>query len=244
VPGPVTQVVVGAEGDFSPSAAVAQPPDAPLTVLNFPQSLRVITVTGIVSAEPRWIGRTGVIDLAAASSVLPIAYGPVGRFCTVGGLREPRRGHSAVRMADGRVLVVGGGSRLVEIYDPRTASFSGSELLYEGLPTSVSATPLEDGRILVAGGSGAQFVATSGRLIQPVLRLFPPRSGHAAVRLRDGRVLLAGGDESPAASVLYDPRLGQFVEGPAVRPRTGGRAFLTADGTVLLVGGTVGPGSG
>jgi hypothetical protein len=68
-----------------------------------------------------------------------------------------------------------------------------------------TATPLADGRLLVAGGSsgccdyqypGATeiFDPTTGTT-RPGPSLLHPRQGHAAVRLADGRVLLAGGTQ-------------------------------------------------
>src|ERR1051325_2606972 len=89
VRGRVTQVVVGAEGDFAP-VLVSQPPDAPLRLTSLPQDARVLTVTGTIGGQPELIGRTGLIDLASAPARLPIAYGPPGGFCATGSMHVAR----------------------------------------------------------------------------------------------------------------------------------------------------------
>ena len=74
-------------------------------------------------------------------------------------LQVRRWGHSAVVMADGRVLIAGGnGSSFgyldlgsVEAFDPGTASWIGLRPLNAGR-TSHTATVLRDGRVLVVGG--------------------------------------------------------------------------------------------
>jgi hypothetical protein len=236
VVGAVTQVRLGAEGDFMP-VVVSQPPGAALDVASFPSELRVLTIAGIVGGQPALIGRTAELDLSSAPSVLPIAYGPAGTFCAVGALGAMRRSPATARLQGGQVLVVGGGSTSVEIYDPRTASFgSFADGLYDPLELP-TATVLVDGRVLVVGESGAQLFDAGGRPSGPPLFLRGgARHGQAAVRLGDGRVLITGG-QPEAGSTFYDPRLGDFVTGPLVIPREGGQAFLLADGRVALTGG-------
>src|SRR5215471_58879 len=135
----ITQVVVGAEGDFAP-VEISQPPDAPLRLASLPQDARVLTVIGTIGGQPALIGRTGPVDLATAPAAIPIAYGPPGGFCETGSMQAARTNHAAVKMKDGRVLVAGGGDPSIEIYDPRTASWGGSDTNYElGAMTTVAA---------------------------------------------------------------------------------------------------------
>lgn len=115
-----------------------------------------------------------------------------------------------------------------------------------------TATALADGRVLVAGGSGASlelFVpdapdakGVAGGSWRSGGRMLEPRLSHTATRLRDGRVLLAGGygagREYLASAELYDPRSGRVVRtGPMTAARAGHVAVLLADGRVLVVGG-------
>ncbi|HJZ84966.1 MAG TPA: hypothetical protein VKN99_07320 [Polyangia bacterium] len=235
-PIPATQVQVGAEGDFPP-VVVSQPPDTPISIAGFPQDLRVLTVRGLSGGMEALIGRTGVIDLAQAPGSLPIAYGPPGRYCVTGTMSAPRSGHAAVKMRDGRVLVAGGGMQSIEIYDPQAAAWSGYDSL-QFPAAAYAATLLDDGRVMIVGGQGAQLVDASGRLQRPALFLRGPirASAPVLVRLADGNLLVAGGGAE--ASVIYDRRLGDFVDGPHVAPRNGGHGFLLANGHVLLVGGS------
>jgi hypothetical protein len=160
-------------------------------------------------------------------------YRPLrGSFELVDGavLAIPRWGHRAIRLPGGFVLVVGGltddglgGTRPVdevELYDPVQGRFS----LAGTLPAragilDLSATPLPDGRVLLAGGVGADGLAVDTVLIaafdplsgevtlSPTDRMDAPRSGHAAARLCDGTILVVGGaDEASApAAERYDP---------------------------------------
>src|SRR5262249_11767942 len=126
----VTQVIVGAEGDFAP-IEISQPPDAPLRLASLPQDARVLTVVGTIGGQPDLIGRTPVVDLATGPAAIPIAYGPPGGFCTTGPMHVARTNHAAVKMQDGRVLVAGGGDASIELYDPRTATWGGYDTRYE-----------------------------------------------------------------------------------------------------------------
>jgi N-acetylneuraminic acid mutarotase len=74
-------------------------------------------------------------------------------------MSTPRTGSAAIGIQDGRVLVFGGldsncaAVRTVEAFDPDSGTF---QVIATGFPdlTGFSATLLNDGRILIAGGSG------------------------------------------------------------------------------------------
>lgn len=109
-----------------------------------------------------------------------------------------------------------------------------------------TATRLEDGRVLIAGGSiGAAFL-DSAELFDPERLAFlpapsmlEPRSNFTATLLQDGRVLVAGGRTDTAE--LYDPaRNAWLVAGSMSESRFMHQAVLLNDGRVLAVGGTVG----
>jgi N-acetylneuraminic acid mutarotase len=179
------------------------------------------------------------------------------RFERTGPMGTVRFLHAALRLPDGRVLLLGGvnagGAALatVEIFDPATGLFSphGRLTTARGGP---SATLLPDGRILVTGGAkelGGRRISTA-ELYDPATgtatltgAMSSPRAEHAAVALADGKVAILGGTterDSPGVRPveIYDPATGTFAVRGEIAAR-GGRqsATLLADGRILIVGG-------
>jgi Galactose oxidase, central domain len=110
-----------------------------------------------------------------------------------------------------------------------------------------TATLLQDGRVLVAGGgSGGETDAptSSAETWDPATGAWSPtgsmhsaRSEHSATLLQDGRVLVVGGWQADAE--LYDPASGTWTPtGSPGAPRRGYTATLLPDGRVLVAGGT------
>jgi len=196
---------------------------------------------------------------AAGDPVEPTARidAAVAAVTTAADLLQPRGEHAAVRLPDGRVLVVGGAIRpgddqsairTTEVYDPETDAFS--ILSDMGEPRRAPAAVYAGGFVVVFGGrNGGGASATAERYDLEEDRWEPiaspsatPRDGARAVATGPGRALLVGGEEPPE---LYTPDafLGaeafEAVEDvPA--PRAGHAATLLADGGVLLTGGTSG----
>lgn len=125
------------------------------------------------------------------------------RFASSGVLGTPRHKHDAVRMADGRVLVIGGADRsdrvhfaTTEIYDPRTGLFErGPSMASARYKIAGTAILLPDRNVLVTSGAEAAelldvahgyFRAVGGRL--PAAFRFA-----AAAPLGNGDVVIAGG---------------------------------------------------
>jgi hypothetical protein len=117
-----------------------------------------------------------------------------------------------------------------------------------------SATTLENGDILIAGGTSATAggAVAQAELYEPGPQRFTatgslltPRARHTATRLGDGTVLVAGGEAAAAAIAapeIYTPATGQFTAAPGT-PLTARRdhsATLAANGTVLVAGGEQG----
>src|SRR6184192_4414802 len=113
-----------------------------------------------------------------------------------------------------------------------------------------SCAVLQDGRVLVAGGT------TSGGGITNSAEIYDPsadswsqaglmndaRSGATTSVLNDGRVLIAGGQNSGGASntlEIFDPNSGNFSNaGTMSSPRQDHAAALLSDGRVLIAGGS------
>lgn len=111
-----------------------------------------------------------------------------------------------------------------------------------------TATLLDDGTVLVAGGQGSGGPLASAERYDPATdtwtpagALATPRAWHAAARLTDGRVLVAGGLDgaTPLASAeLYDPGANAWsAAAPMSTARYRASATLLPSGKVLVVGG-------
>lgn len=111
-----------------------------------------------------------------------------------------------------------------------------------------SATLLNDGRVLIAGGMGpneirldsAEIFDGSTMTFTPSGKLGTPRASHTATLLPDGRVLIAGGYNGSylQSSEIYDPKKGAFQPGPRLTiPRSDHTATALSDGSILLAGG-------
>jgi hypothetical protein len=157
-------------------------------------------------------------------------YDPVtDTYAPTGSMAAPRALHTATRLADGRVLIVGGGVTEPgqstapgvdtlpppEIYDPATGSFgpAGGNTVIPRIFSS--ATLLPDGKVLIAGGMSASPAA-------------------------DGASPVPDFQGAPTAQAeLFDPATGTFsATGPMTMARVWHTATALPDGRVLVVGGT------
>ncbi|MBI1872909.1 MAG: hypothetical protein HYS05_03350 [Acidobacteria bacterium] len=117
-----------------------------------------------------------------------------------------------------------------------------------GIAPPVTATLLENNKVLVVGGIAAELYDPSTGQWSSTGNLITPRYGHIAVRLADGKVLVAGGiridyvrytDRVVSSAEIYDPATGTWQPaGELSVPREGHTANLLADGTVLVIGGS------
>ena len=166
-----------------------------------------------------------------------------------GNLNIERRGHTATKLAGGRILIVGGEneSGLVkksEIFDPNSRQFALAAKLKDPR-TEHTATTLADGRVLIVGGRARDGLLASSEVFDPATELFSrgpslnrARAGHTATELADGRVLLAGGDAQGSAEI-FDSSTNKFslIETHLGSPRSSHSAGLLKSGKVLIVGG-------
>lgn len=187
-------------------------------------------------------------------------------FIDTARLNAPHSAHTATLLPDGRVLIVGGSrapfsdyvrdaTSIAELYDPVPSTFrlTGSLNTARALHT---ATHLNDGRVLVAGGQqGGTRSFASIEIYDPSSGAFTragnmisPRQAHTATLLNDGRVLIMGGYDGTtntllASAEIYDPRTATFFStGSMTYRRQLHSAVRQADGTVLVMGGIGGAG--
>ncbi len=190
-------------------------------------------------------------------------YDPISRTWTAAGdMLAPGIGHTATRLPDGKVLVVGGHGNptLAELYDPASGTWMPTDNPKVRFHVGHAATLLSDGSVLVTGGppNGRDIGWHTAELYDPgsgswtvtgdMVRI---RLGHTATLLPDGKVLVAGGSsegnsQSTASTEVYDPDSGSWTAaGNMVLKRVGGwTATLLTDGTVLMVGGFRSGGNG
>lgn len=187
-----------------------------------------------------------------------------GTWGFTGKLITPRFQHTATPLRDGRILVVAGWiddffqtvTADAELYDPLAGTWSSAAGLYKAR-MSHTATRLQDGKVLVAGGyeTAPSYVPTSfveAELYDPandawtvVGDLVGAREGHTATPLPDGEVLVVGGFDWNTRSMvngaeLYEAASATWV-GAATGspPRESSSATLLFDGSVLVAGGYV-----
>jgi hypothetical protein len=207
-----------------------------------------VLVTGGLS-----VSTSGASDLSSCE----IFHEATGTWSPAAPMLVPRQFHTATRLADGRVMVMGGFSiptsgsagplAETETMDPTAGGWSAAAPLPAAMYLH-TATLMKSGDVLVVGsdagtGAVAAFVyGTGGNTWSRVAA--PAQLGGlygAAVLLNDGRVLVAGGVTSsgaPSAPTLFDPVAQAWTAtAPMPAARTAAGVALLPDGNVLIAGG-------
>jgi Kelch motif/Galactose oxidase, central domain len=188
----VTEVFDPQNGTFSRAGPFVDPSltYAYLTAVALPTNGKVL-VTGCDS-----LSNVGEAELFDPQS---------GTFSRTGPMTSsyfPDYGYTAMLLADGRVLFVGGDARGtdVEIYDPATGTFAsvGNAIQYQGY---APLTRLTDGTVLIAGGqlpggngnANAELFVPSSNTIEYAGQMTVGRDSLTAIALPDDTVLITGG---------------------------------------------------
>ena len=236
-------------GTFAPTGSMTTPRSGHTATLL--QNGKVLIAGG--SANPLFGNPNG--NFATAE-----LYDPATRtFAATGNMTAALVAPTATRLADGRVLIVGGvphtccGGYLPasELYDPSTGTFSAA-----GVPPNINwvlttATLLNTGKVLITGIGGSNDTSNFGAaLYDPLAGTFTATGSMALVHysptatlLASGKVLIAEGicDEDyyyATGSELYDPVNGTFSPTAGTMPCTfHSTATLLPNGKVLIVDG-------
>ncbi len=241
--------------------------------LNTPRSAH--TATRLNSGEVLVVGgwtTGGLTDSAELYSYDPATR--TGTWRPTGSLKTARSGHTATVLPSGEVLVWSGANSYsvsgecdlnvlacAELYDPVNGTWRATAPLAT-VRYSHTATLLDSGKVLIAGGDGIVGEAY-GRLASAELYsydpatgtgsstgtgfMITPRTSHTATKLLSGKVLFVGGigNSAPwllASAELYsdDPATGTgtWSDTDTLLPeRWGHTATLLGSGKALVVGG-------
>jgi len=187
-----------------------------------------------------------------------------GTWTSTAPMSSARAFHSATLLSDGEVLVTGGantyhGSKgtvvaTAEIYDPKSATWHAAARMSVARYHHV-ATPLSDGRVLVAGGwaftTNSDKSLATAEIYDPAANTWKATGSMATGRARgsmtplpDGRALVVGGVDPAyrvmATAEIWDASSGRWqLTGRLATAVMWPALALLHDGRVLLAGGAV-----
>ncbi len=156
-------------------------------------------------------GKPAEGTLTPPSTSLPTSSPSSGAWIETGSMSIARENPPAPLLLDGKVLVIGGCEcTKAELYDPSTGKWATTGSMIVRRDGGFTATRLNDGRVLVAGGA-TYFSTTANPDIHT---------------------------KETSAAELYNPRTGTWsLTGPMTTPRASHTATLLLNGKVLVVGG-------
>jgi Galactose oxidase, central domain/Kelch motif len=207
-----------------------------------------------------WI-LSGVLTAGFLGGLATHAATASGTFALTGSLNVARYNHTATLLPSGEVLVTGGigvngdytSLASAELYNPKTGKWTLTGSVTAGR-TSLTATLLQNGQVLVAGGSDYQIRCyATAELYNPSTgtwtltgSMSQPRCLHSATLLPDGNVLVSGGVNSiydtdtttVSGSEIYNPATGTWTATGSLNVSRAEAATLLLDnGEVLSAGG-------
>lgn len=243
-----------------PAAASAGVPGTWSDAGDMVQARSDFTLTALAGGGAIAIGGQSQVALPHGWRTVTVAtaetFNPAtGLWSATSALSAPRTRHRAVRLGDGRVLVVGGldGAnptplRSTELFDPVTRRFSAGPPLLVGR-YDLSLLLLRDGRAMVIGGCVSYGCGAGTNVVE----LFDPstnqwtlaaplltaRAGETATLLPSGQVVVTSGDTAGWDSTeRYDPVQDAWSDAGWLTTGRAGHAAVALDtGEVLIAGG-------
>jgi hypothetical protein len=260
-------LVVGGYGAGGAALAAAELFDSKTNSWSAAGSLSVprYAETATLLASGKVLVAGGCTDSGcSAPTAVSELYNPATNSWAVSGTMTLARGyHSAVRLASGQVLAIGGyaasgPTAATELYTPATGAWA------PAASTSVAryqsgTTLLQDGKVLVSGGVITKYPMNSAELYDPAANAWSPtgpmtagRYAHTSTLLPDGTVLLAGGQSQsiscgkactgyiPTASTeIYTEATNGFsATSPMARALAYHTTTLVGSGQALTAGGS------
>jgi hypothetical protein len=199
---------------------------------------------------------TAALVLVANSRTSVSAVSHSGSVSPAAPMLEPRSGHSATLLQDGRILIAGGMRRnqdfyrSAEIYNPATGKFQPTGEMNIAR-VGHAAVLLRSGKVLIAGGWIGHGCTDTAELYDPATEKFTLIAKMTALRgrptatlLTNGDVLITGGADHPntsggtaSAELFHASSLTFEAVGPMHAARISHTASLLPDGRVLVAGG-------
>jgi len=190
----------------------------------------------------------GPIDTAAGNAT-------PGTLRPASPMLEPRSGHTATLLPEGKVLIVGGMRRnqdfyrSAELYDPATGKFQSTGDMTTPR-VGHAAVLLRSGKVLIVGGWIGHGETDSAEIYDPATGRFSSlskmtakRGGPGATLLVNGDVLITGGGDTTgpggiASAEIFHAATSTFEPLPPMHSaRIEQTTTLLRDGRVLIAGG-------
>ncbi len=188
---------------------------------------------------------------------LGFKLGPGGWSGGLAAMPTARERAAATSGKDGRIYVIGGSNnptlsfssplKTLEIYDPKTDSWSSGADMGVARDSPAAATG-SDGAIYAIGGFGGAQSLNSAESYNPATNswtglpaMASKRSDLAAAAGPDGRIYALGGADGGtlfASAEIYDPAAVDWSAGPTMNsPRSQFAAAIGPDGRLYAIGG-------
>ena len=235
---------------------------SPVSPLEPATDYQIVVRPGLESADGRTLRNERHANFFTQTRVSPLSILRPDQFEPAANeMREGRAAHSAIGLADGRVLLAGGFRDYVvyavggEFFDPQTNQFQAVNGQL-AVPRAYHPCVRVGAGALLVGGSGASGALDSTEAYNDAThqfsvgpRMLEERDYVAAVTLKSGAVLVTGGLHYSAQGAvysdtaeIYEPSTGsfRFTQHAPLRRRAGHSLTLLPDGRVLIVGGQSG----